>query len=556
MNTQIMDGVVGYCRLSDEDERFTESRSIETQRNIIKRYAQERGWEVKHFYVDDGNSGTNFERPAYQEMKEDIENGEVKCVIVKDLSRFGRNAAKMTIELEHFNDECGLRFISISEDIDAESTNDYNEIFQIVLVLNEMYPRDCSKKIKASWHNGVSDGKFMFGTPPFGYQRGDENNLCLTVDTVAAKLVKRIFEAFATGDNMRQIAEMLNQEGIPSPRAYYYQKVGRTNPKAESSTWGSNTIRQMLDNEAYIGILVQGKRRAVSYKNKKRKLVPSENWYRTEHTHEAIIDDITWAEVRRRKEKKSLSIRRNGKSAGVFSGLLRCGNCGAALAHTLARDKPIYRCSLYNNNGRTACTPHSISEETLMQIVGEDIRKYAHVAHENRERLVNQLLLSLQKENGDSSRILSTQKRNVENSIQLNQRATKRLLEDRAQGYMPDNIFHPQIQQFSTELDTLRNELQETQNKMEQKNSEQKNISCWLERIEKHLKLERVDRIVATELIESILVYERISHEGQKIFDISLKYRFVGCLDETKKALPDATGSASSPQLRRPLVQS
>ena len=201
----------------------------------------------------------------------------------------------------------------------------------------------------------------MFGTPPFGYRRGVQDNLCLEVDPIAAPYVKRIFSLFAGGESMRQIAETLNREGLPSPRAYYYQTVGKKNPNAESDTWGSNTIRQILENETYTGVLVQGMRRVVSNKNKKRKMAPREDWYRAENAHEPIIDELTWTTVQKRRKDKCQTRRYKRENVGVFSSLLRCGECGSALAHAFARDKPIYRCSHYNNNGKSACSPHSIS---------------------------------------------------------------------------------------------------------------------------------------------------------------------------------------------------
>ncbi len=468
-------------------------------------------------------------------MKAGIERGDIKCVIVKDLSRFGRNAALMTIELERFNDDYGLRFISITEDIDATSTNDYNEVFQIVLVLNEMYPRDCSKKIKASWHNGVTSGKFMFGTPPYGYQRGTNDALRLEVDPVAAKVLKRIFAMYSSGDSMRQIADTLNSEHILCPSAYYYDKKGKANPKADSATWSGNTIRQMLDNETYRGVLIQGKRRAVSYKNKKRKMVAEDNWYRTENAHEALVDEFTWEIARTRRREKSQTRQHGNKQVGVFSSLLRCGSCGAALSYTRYRSKAIYRCSHYNNNGRTACTPHSIGEDELIRVVTQDIQKYACLAHHERNALIQSIWQRLNSDKSESDKILLTRKKKLQIQMDTNESATKMLFEDRAKGYVPDNIFHTQIKHFSEELETLKKDLQEIQHKTRQKRSAEGNINQWLGKIEQQLDLSKIDRAVATELIEHILVYEVPLGDGKRGFELLINYRFVGNLDEVKK---------------------
>jgi len=524
----------GYLRLSLEDERATESRSIEYQRDLVTKYAEERGWVLKHCFVDDGYTGTNFDRPDFKKMKSGIEKGDIKCVIVKDLSRFGRNAALMTLELERFNDDFGLRFISISEDIDAESSADYSEIFQIILVLNEMYPRDCSKKIKYSWKTGVSDGKFMFGTPPYGYERGAENPLVMEIDEAAAENVRRIFRMYANGSSMRAIAETLNDEGVLAPRAYYYEKKGKTNPLKESATWGSNTIHQMLENEAYIGVLIQGKRRSVSYKNKKRKQVPMENWFRTENAHEPIIDELTWESVKHRRQEMPRARRNKSGKLGLFSGLIKCGDCGSTLAYTLARDKAYYRCSLYNTNGRQACSPHRVSEEILAEIVLEDIRYQSSLAVLDRDKLIQRIQLSIEASNDEDLHQLMSEKDAVEHKINLNIAATRSLLNDRAKQLIPDKIFQIQTTNLAEELDDLEKQQSDIHSKVIRKRDEEKGISNWLGLIERHVDLPELDRMTVTELIDSIDVYE--SDDGKRRhLQFRINYRFVGEISETKK---------------------
>lgn len=557
MISSMMKAVGVYTRLSDEDGRNTESRSIETQREICLRYAKERGWTVREVFVDDGYSGTNFDRPAYQEMKDQIENGHIDCIIVKDLSRFGRNAAKMTLELESFNDNYGIRFVSVTEDIDAVSTNDYNEVFQIVLVLNEMYPRDCSKKILAAWKNGVANGKFMYGTAPFGYQRGENNRLIMEVDPVAAECVKRVFRDYAAGHNMRQIAEKLNQEGVPSPRAYYYQKVGRNNPNSEKETWGSNSIRNMLENEAYRGVLIQGKRRTVSYKNKNRKMVPSENWNRTENAHESIIDEILWETVQSKRKEGTFTRRQKNGNVGVFSGLLRCGKCGSALALTMSRETAVYRCNKYNTNGRTACAPHRINEEMLKKVLAEEISRLAVLAEDEENELAKRIADHLQVAQSDTTQALVKKQQKIKHKIDVNQAATKTLFEDRGKGKIPDNIFFSQIEHFSKELENFKEELNEIQAQVSKKKNEGLCVQKWIDIVKKHIDLMSVDRVVATELIDHIIVHESFNESGQRILDLDIYYRFVGNINATKKditcceqvmPLPQITGMLQNQQ--------
>lgn len=539
MNPHFLTGVVGYTRISDEDERSSEakeSRSIEYQRNMIKKFGEERGLSVEHVFVDDGYSGTSFDRPEYQKMKKLIQKGVIKVLIVKDLSRFGRNAAKMTLELENFNDEYGLRFISITEGIDATSTNDYNEVFQFILVMNEMYPRDCSRKIIYSWKNGVTDGRFMFGTPPYGYIRDPDTRLQLRVDPIAARHVRRIFEMYAGGETMRAIADRLNSEGLKSPRAYYYEKKGKDNPNSESASWGSNTIRQILENEAYIGVLIQGKRRTVSYKNKKRKCVPESEWYRHENAHEPIIEDFLWDAVRRRREQAPRTMTRQNGQIGIFSGLLRCGECGSALAYTTAnKTTPIYRCTLYNTNGMSACTPHRLYERTLAQVMSFEIQKYAQLACQSKDSLAKMVWERFQRNNYETANDLSNQQRLMQNKLEKSHAAVRALLDDRANGLLPDKIYNVQMHRLGEEQEGLEEELRQITSKMMRKKDEDKSIKHWINSVERHFDMNLIDRAAAAELIELIIVHEVREPTGKAKFELDITYRFVGRLDDAKK---------------------
>lgn len=522
----IKPNVAIYCRLSNEDGRNTESRSIETQREICMRYAAEHGWTVSQIYVDDGYSGTHFERPDYQRMKMKIERGEIDCVIVKDLSRLGRNAAKMTLELEHFNDNYGLRFISITEDIDAANTNDYNEIFQIVLVLNEMVPRDCSRKIKSSWINGVTNGKFMFGTPPFGYERGRNNNLCLEVDPVAARHVQRIFSLYAGGESMRGIAEIFNREQYPSPRAYYYDKMGRSNPVRESDTWNSNTIRNILENEAYVGVLVQGKRRTISYKNKNRKLVPQEEWHRTESAHDAIIEKELWDFVQQRRKTGSRVRALADGEPSIFAGMLTCGECGSPLSRAKSRGRAVYRCSTYNNKGKEACSSHRVSEEVLLNIFRDSIGGYIAKSSIDPQKMEIQVWNQFQEKTKETSRLISARQKRLSVQIDSNQSAMRKLLDEGAKGYLPSTVLQEQLSNLHTELSELWNELNvaNEQAKIHKKRRERDSAAC-LALIEKQLSLEKLDRSFLMQLIEKVVVSERINEKGRNI-KLKIKYRF------------------------------
>ena len=433
----------------------------------------------------------------------------------------------MTLELEHFNDNYGLRFISIAEDIDAASTDDYNEIFQIVLVLNEMVPRDCSRKIKSSWVNGVANGKFMFGTPPFGYERGRGNNLQLEVDQIAARYVQRIFSLYARGESMRGIADTLNREKFPSPRAYYYDKVGRDNPVHEAGTWGSNTIRSILENEAYIGVLIQGKRRTISYKNKNRKLVPEDNWYRTENAHDAIVDLELWNTVQQRRKRNPRIRSLASGEPSCFAGLLFCGKCGAPLSHTKSRGRSVYRCPTYNYSGKEACTSHRISEEVLLNILRDSISGRLAISSIDPFELEVKIWEQLQNKAQEMGRLIASRQKRLSKQIESNQLAMNRLLEEGSKGDLPSSVFQEHLSHLHTESCVMWKELNTVneQAKSHKKRRKRDTNTC-VELINTQLSVAKIERKLLTQLVEKIDVHEKVIAGQKRELHINVKYRY------------------------------
>ena len=266
-----------YCRLSKDDSNGTlESMSIANQRQMLMDYVKEKGWALKDCYIDDGYSGVNFDRPDFKRMIRDVEAGKIDCVVTKGLSRLGRNYVQAGYYTEEYFVERGIRFIAINDSVDTMQEN--NDIAAFHHVLNEFYPKQISKKVRQVKKTSAQQGKFMNSQTPYGYQRSTLDKHFFAIDEEAAKIVYRIFCEYASGDSARMIADRLNNENTDSPRFYHHRKKGKTTPLANyKNAWGSATVLQLLENQAYIGNMVQGKREIISFKTKKVRKIAPEN---------------------------------------------------------------------------------------------------------------------------------------------------------------------------------------------------------------------------------------------------------------------------------------
>ena len=262
--------------------------SIVNQKQMLTAFIEERGWTLEETYIDDGYSGTTFDRPDFQRMISDIQSGKINMVVTKDLSRLGRNYVMTGQYTDFIFPQYGVRYIAVNDSVDT--LNDDNDIAPFKNILNEMYAKDTSKKISSARRVSAKQGKFMGSKAPFGYIKSPED-----------KIVKRIFNLFASGESARHIATIMDEEGVLSPRALYYESIGKTNPNTqESDTWCSAGVMQLMRNPVYIGNMVQGKRKVISFKTKQREVTPKDEWIIVENTHEALVDMETWEKVQER----------------------------------------------------------------------------------------------------------------------------------------------------------------------------------------------------------------------------------------------------------------
>ena len=392
MRVQNIHRVGIYLRLSrDDGNSNAESMSIVTQKQMLTDYVKERGWDLTETYIDDGYSGTTFDRPAFQRMLKDIEHGYIDCVITKDLSRLGRNYAKTGYYTEEYFLEHGVRYIAVNDNVDT--MKDDNDIAPFKNILNEMYAKDISRKIRSARAVSARQGKFLGSKPPFGYIRCPTDKHKLIIDEKPAQIISRMFDMFASGDSGRHISDVFNNEGILSPRAYYYQQIGRENPLNESMTWNSNTVMQLLRNPVYIGNMVQGKR---------------------------CVTSMTF----------------NTKQ---YDG----------------RTYYIYKCSRYAVHGKSTCSIHHIPASALEEAVLQNIRFNAQLLSENDEELLEKLIALGNRGQQCEMQEARTKLNEAVKRLGVVEDMAQKLFEERCMGNVPDSVFKKLMQNYDIEQANL-----------------------------------------------------------------------------------------------------
>ena len=473
-------------------------------------------------------------------MIHDAEIGRINCIVTKDLSRLGRNYVEAGYYTEEYFIEHDIRFIAVNDGIDT--IKDDNDIAAFHHVLNEIYPKQVSKKVRQVKKKSAEQGKFMGSQAPYGYMKSPEDKHILIVDDEAAVIVRRLFKDFANGDSARMMADKLNKEGVSTPRFYHYEKEGKTNPLSEQkNVWGSATITQLLKNQAYIGNMVQGKRQVVSFKTKKMRTVSPENWIVVENTHEPLVEKELWDRVQERFNRHHHTVVRRTKNdmVGLYSGMIKCADCGMPLAYMRKqlkdREKGVYRCSKYNNNGSKACSSHYINEDYISTFILNDIRNYANLAVTDRENLADRLYKALKKSNRGEMSSVKTKIKAIETRLlELNDRI-KCVYEDKCTGKMPEDIALGLMKDFTDEKADLEKKLPIIKNKLCDISETESSINDWLDMISRYENITELDRETVFGLIESITVFEKDRSTTPAVQEIKIEYRFIKNLLQKEK---------------------
>ena len=531
-----------YLRLSRDDQNGnSDSMSIINQRDMLTEYCEERGWKVYDIYVDDGFTGTNFERPGFQRMIEDIKSGMINVVLTKDLSRLGRNYVLTGQYTDFFFPEHGVRYVAVNDSYD--SAKDDNDIAPFKNILNEMYAKDISKKIRSARATGAKQGKFMGSKPPYGYTKTPEDKHKLVIDPMAAEVVRRIFREYAGGDSARSIADKLNADNIDTPAVYYFKMTGKRATRSDNChKWGSQTLMDLLRNQAYLGHMVQGKRKVSSFKTKKRVANTKDAWIIVENTHEPLVSLGEWEAVKTRllkaEKAPTNSIIKRSKADGIslFSGIIKCADCGAGMAfnHKTRKNgaaKLIYRCSRHANNGSSVCTAHTIDAEVLEQVLLSDIQSHAKTAVRDEKGLLDRLLAFSTKACRNESAAQEKTLRDTESRISFIETAGKQLFEERVSGNVPDAMFKKMLSDYQQEIETLTQQASELRSQTQDSRNNQADIQRWMSLIKEYSAIKRLDRAMVYQLIDQVSVHEQSDECGIRTQAVQIKYNFVGQID-------------------------
>ena len=376
-----------YCRLSQDDGIEGDSNSIQNQKSILRKFAEDHHFPSPCFYVDDGFSGGNFQRPAFQQMISDMENGEIGIIVTKDLSRLGRNQLHTGLYIEERFPMFGVRYIAINDNVDTDSSES-NDLMPFKNLFNEWFIRDTSRKIRAVLKAKAERGERLGSRAPYGYRKAPDTKK-LIVDEEAAAIVRRIFAMCASGSGPSQIARILKKEQILTPTMYAYTRYGITHTCLDTAhpyNWSDSAIANLLENEIYLGNTVNMKHSSRSYKDKRRVEHPREECMVFENTHPALITREVWDIVQRvRKNKRRLT---KMEEQNKYSGLVFCADCGSNMvlhrAHTMSASYNHFTCRTYKKDWE-ACTGHYIRECVLDEVVLEDLRRVTAMARERPE---------------------------------------------------------------------------------------------------------------------------------------------------------------------------
>lgn len=528
-----------YIRLSKEDGDKNESYSVTSQREILKEYIKQRpDIFLFDYYVDDGWSGTNFDRPAFRRMMQDIYDGKVNCVVVKDLSRFGRNYTDAGHYLDDVFVRLGVRFIALNNGVDSISNN-MNAATKCITVgvqnvINESVAATTSVNVRGTLNVSRKQGKFIGSFPTYGYLKDPNDHHKLIVDEETAPVVRQIFQWFLSGKSIIGITKTLNAMGIPNPSTYKMQKgwnYRHTSGKRNDGLWCDSTVRRMLSNQMYIGNMVQGKNTTISYKIKQCKSVPKSDWIVVENTHEPIIDKETF-------EKAQSLFHRNTRTApaktevDLFSGFVKCADCHRAMSKKTNRHPygtyQYYRCVTSRKMDSGACSPHSIRIDKLERAVLVTIQTMIDTAVE-----WDDVLVEIRKRADDKSENLT--KKSMEKCMAEREQIQKMMLDlypDWKSGTISKEEYLVLKENMGQKVKALDEKIEAFQRALAKDADELGADNAFLTHFKKYGKIEKLTRPILTELVDSILV-----HEGG---NITINFKFKDAYEQIADYMEEA----------------
>jgi len=539
-----------YARLSQEDDVKGDSNSITNQKHMLEKYAQENGFCNIKFLYDDGFSGTNFNRPSWNEVMALIESERVQTLIVKDLSRLGREYLEVGRLTELVFPSCGVRFIAINDGVDSlyESSNDFTPMRNW---FNELHAKDSSKKVRAVKRMQAERGEILGGRPPYGYRKDESVRKGIVPDEDTAPVVQRIFSLCAGGKGPNQIARILTQEQVLNPTNTYYRRTGAEHKALDTTSpcrWTSSSVTGILDNKTYLGHMPGLRTTTLSYKNKKAVYHDESEQVLVKDTHEALITQEQWDLVQELRQRKKRTPKQMDEP-NLFSGLVFCIDCGKPLvlhrAHTMDAIKNNFMCYTYKKRGKEVCSSHYIRERDLVQIILDDLRRVTHFARQ-KEALFAEYIncknsVELRKEMNSLQRELNVARRRDAELTSL----FKRLYEDNVLGRVTNEQFRMLSADYNDEQRALREMIPVKEVKLQKLADSASNVDAFIEKAKRYTAIRELTPEILRLFIARIEVGEKSTRYSRTAEQaIRIVYRDVGIMDSVEQVTAEKTENA------------
>lgn len=544
--SKLSDITVVYCRLSQDDGLDGDSNSIINQKNILLDVVVREKLPNPVLFVDDGFSGTNFDRPAISEALRLVENRQVSNFIVKDLSRLGRSYIKVGQLTEITFPSFDVRFIALNDGVDSNKPNETNSIFlPIKSLMDEMYAADTSKKIRAVVQAKAKAGERVTTNPPYGYLKDSNNPKNWIIDPVASEVVKRIFQEAKSGKSLSEIAKGLENDKIFKPDRHRIE-IGLKPISASSNVeslpyfWTRETLSNILGREEYIGHTVNLRTRKKSYKDKRKVDNPKEAWLIFKNTHEAIIDQETFDIVQKMRSHKRSNQRYKNRAGheNLFAGLVFCGTCGRKHyfcpqeKNRLNHDH--YKCSGYRKPIDGCENPHYIQKSALIEIVSDKLRQTIHECQLDQETFLKKIEQQSQAQFCKDSKRQQLQLQKDEHRSKEIDSIIQKLYEDNLLGKISDERFVKLSQSYEEEQKQLQTSISDLTEKLAKQQEDSLNISKFMTRISKYTELPELTVEIVNELIDKIVIHKPTGTKRNRIIQIDIYYNFIGKLNNEK----------------------
>lgn len=521
-----------YCRLSRDDEIDGESNSISNQKKLLKRITEEYGYSHTEIYIDDGITGWTFDRPGFKSMEQDIIDGKIDAVFVKDMSRLGRNYLQCGYYTEHFFPDNDIRFVAVNDNID--SSKGENELAPVKNLFNEWFIRDTSLKIRTSHRIKGNSGEPL-SKPPYGYKKDPESTKHWLIDQPAAKVVRKIFEMYLSGYGTEQIAGFLEKEHILTPNAYAKENGFKVSGFVAENKycWRSSTVSKILAQQEYCGDIINFKTFSKSYKNKKRRQNSRENWVIFENVNEPIIERDIFNKVQQRRGKIHNKKRKNAEH-NMFSGLLVCSDCGSNLHfHFNQGNENIqyFNCSNNNSRNRTCPTTHYIRVDFLEELVKTDINRLIAFTNQYKDEFLRILEQSSGAENRSK---LKAAENEIERLLKRNEEIDgmfEAVYEDKIKGTISEERFEKMSKRYEKEQADNKAKIFSLSEQIKSDAKQVDTTKMFLDIIDKTTHIENLTAEIVREFIEKIVVHHRIKKDGITTQKVEIYYNVIGKFD-------------------------